>query len=382
MKTFDQHIQTITKKNYWYGQNYGLKHVVTESDLDADFKANSILILAKGHHDIEDKNINEYCFHKEPHYHYIIEVPITILAEAYNQKRSWATIVGLDADIIKAKGYGTIKTKQHLQNITRYIEHYNGEEMSEESESEADSEADYISDESSKSEHSDSELERKFEQKIKQIKKKKHYQETKQKFKQSEKNQEKFQAEQSAKRAQELQLRAKLDRDKKLAKIRGAEYLNDTEKDELEKEQNYKAEVTKIFPKWLHTTQVDVDEAKAGVEQQTILKKITNAYAYIQACKMNDLHTQKNKPLTIDEIAEIESLPGFKHTEKYMLKMMHSMYLKLFRDNKCCIFWICGVPSSGKSLFMSILGNIMGPRVGLDKTKVITFVRLVELMVK
>ena len=137
----------------------------------------------------------------------------------------------------------------------------------------------------------------------------------------------------------------------------------------MEKEENYKLEVTKIFPKWLHTTQIDVDEAKAGVEQQTILKKITNAYAYIQACKMNDLHTQKNKPLTIDEIAEIESLPGFKHTEKYMLKMMHSMYLKLFRDNKCCIFWICGVPSSGKSLFMSILGNIMGPRVGLDKTQ-------------
>ena len=159
-----------------------------------------------------------------------------------------------------------------MQNLTRYIDHYNEVSNDEEIEEMSDeSEADSISDESIAH----------YEQKIKQIKKKKHYQEIKEKFKQSEKTQDKFQAEQSAKRAQELQLKAKLDREKKLAKIRGAEYLNENEKHELEKEENYKLEVIKIFPKWLHITQVDVDEAKAGVEQQTILKKITNAYAYI-----------------------------------------------------------------------------------------------------
>ena len=151
--------------------------------------------------------------------------------------------------------------------------------------------------------------------------------------------------------------------------VRGYNYLNTSEQADLIREEKFLEEVKRIFPKFLETTEDDVTEAKAGIDKQVILNKINNAYAYIKTCRMNELNNQKNKPLTIDEIVEIQNYPGFHHTNKYMLKMLHTLYTKLYRDNKCCIFWICGVPSSGKSLFMSLLGNIMGPRVGLDKTQ-------------
>lgn len=368
MKTFQDHIKEITKKNYWYGQNYGLKHVVTESNLEADFKENNIKVIKQGYHEKHEKNVNGYCFHAEPHYHYIIEVPTGILSEAYEQKRSWATIIDLEADIIKTKGYGTIKSEEHLNNLKHYIGHYQEDERSP-GDSQAECGSNFESMDESSSDSSSDESIQKYESKIQRIKKQKRNSHLNEIRKKSEETVAKERAAESANKVKEYQKDAKQKREETFNKIRGVEYLNTSELYDLEKELKIKDEVINIFPKWLHTTQVDIDEAKAGVENQTILKKITNAYAYIQQSKMNDLHTQKNKPLSIDEIAQIESMPGFKHTEKYMLKMMHSMHTKLYRDNKCCILWICGVPSSGKSLFMSILGNIMGPRVGLDKTQ-------------
>ena len=139
---------------------------------------------------------------------------------------------------------------------------------------------------------------------------------------------------------------------------------------EVVQELKYINVVKGYFPKFLDTTE---DEYLRKVNACQLLKQreaIDRAWNYIRKAKQNDITRKMAEPLTLEELKELIALPSFEHTDKYMRKILNTVYNKRVRDNKCVLMWLCGSASAGKSVMMEILGYIFGPSHGLDKSQI------------
>ena len=146
--------------------------------------------------------------------------------------------------------------------------------------------------------------------------------------------------------------------------------LDEDGKREVVQELKYINVVKGYFPKFLDTTE---DEYLRKVNACQLLKQreaIDRAWNYIRKAKQNDITRKMAEPLTLEELKELIALPSFEHTDKYMRKILNTVYNKRVRDNKCVLMWLCGSASAGKSVMMEILGYIFGPSHGLDKSQI------------
>jgi hypothetical protein len=145
--------------------------------------------------------------------------------------------------------------------------------------------------------------------------------------------------------------------------------LDEVGKD-LKKEIEFINVVKKYFPKYTETTE---DEYLRRINVCALLKQreiIDRCWNYIRKVKQNEITRNMVQPLTVEELKELIALPSFDHTDKYMRKILNTIYNKRIRDNKCVLMWLCGSASAGKSVMMEILGYIFGPAHGLDKSQI------------
>lgn len=118
--------------------------------------------------------------------------------------------------------------------------------------------------------------------------------------------------------------------------------------------------------KWRQTTFEQYDSIKLQQKAFQQAQKVDKCWSYIKKVQAHDLKVLTRTPLNEQEKNELMNLPAFNFTNKYVLKMLHSLYMKSVRDNKCAIMWLTGVPSSGKTVMMEILSNIFGPCTGMQ----------------